>query len=515
MARIDSILAVVVQQGANELRMGTNREPKMLAYGAAKRFHMVPTSDEELRELLGEILTDERREALRASRRLDVAYEAGQLGSFRVTLTGRQDGFDAIFLRDRSAAAAKASAAVSAAVSTAARPAPSAIAPEMREPIRPVPPMPQPLVPIDERVTQDAIVPPASVAPPGCAHLLARAAGMRASDLHLIDGDVPVVRVDGQLHRLEDEGIEDVAVRLGLDAAAVSAVSAGRSLDFALTSPDGSRVRANVFRTASGTAAALRFLARTAPSLSSLGLPLPIDDLVELPHGLVVVCGATGSGKSTTLAALAQAALAKRSIVLLTLEDPIEYELSAGPRALVRQRQIGRDVRDFPSGLRDALREDPDVLVLGEMRDAETISLALTAAETGHLVLTTLHSGTAGSAVERIVDAYPAEQQLQVRNQLADSLRAVVAQRLLPRSRGPGRVLAAEILRANHAIGNMIREGKTAHMASVLHAGKREGMMALDRHLADLARAGDIRENDARAAATDMASLAMFMRGAS
>ncbi|WP_394842998.1 PilT/PilU family type 4a pilus ATPase [Pendulispora brunnea] len=512
MARIDSILAVVIQQGANELRVGTDREPKMLAYGASKRFHMVPTSEQELRELLGEILSEERSETLRSARRLDVSYEAGELGRFRVTFTGRQDGgFDAVFLRDRSRPAP--------APAPAPAVAPPREIPVVRERDTPAPDMAPIAGPVEAPPRLSVVRTAAPTATRGalpCETLLARALGMRASDLHLVDADVPVVRVDGQLHRLEDEGIEDVGTRLGLDANALAAIDSGRSLDFALQTTEGSRVRVNVYRTSEGTAAALRFLARSAPALSSLGFPLPIDDLVDGNHGLVLVCGATGSGKSTTLAALAQAALTRRSIVLLTLEDPIEYALVAGSRALVRQRQIGRDVADFASGLRDALREDPDVLVLGEMRDPETISLALTAAETGHLVLTTLHCGGAASAVQRIVDAYPAERQLQVRTQLADVLRGAIAQRLVPRARGAGgRVLAAEVLRATHAVTNMIREGKTAQMASVLHSGRREGMIALERHLADLVRNGEIRGEDARAVAGDPDSLAMFLRSAS
>jgi twitching motility protein PilT len=240
-------------------------------------------------------------------------------------------------------------------------------------------------------------------------------------------------------------------------------------------------------------------------------MPMALDDLAELPHGLVLVCGATGSGKSTTLAALAQEALRRRSIVLTTLEDPIEYALSPPEKSLVRRRQVGRDVRDFATGLRDALREDPDVLLLGELRDKETIGLALTAAETGHLVLSSLHSRSAASAIERIVDSYPAEGQGQIRAQLADSLRAIVVQRLLPRARGEGRIPAIEVLRVNHAVGALIREGKTAQIASTLQAGKREGMMSLERCLADRVLAGEVRIEDARAVANELGSLAMYV----
>jgi twitching motility protein PilT len=247
------------------------------------------------------------------------------------------------------------------------------------------------------------------------------------------------------------------------------------------------------------------------PSLASLHLPVAIDDLVELPHGLVLVCGATGSGKSTTLAALAQEALRRRSIVLTTLEDPIEHALTASDTSIVRRRQVGRDVADFATGLRDALREDPDVLLVGEMRDPETIGLALTAAETGHLVLSSLHSGSASSTIERIVDAYPPGRQGQIRVQLADSLRAVVVQRLLPRARGGGRIPALEVLRVTYAVAALVREGKTAQIANALQSGRREGMISLERCLADRVQAGDVRIEDARSACNDPASLSMYM----
>jgi twitching motility protein PilT len=240
-------------------------------------------------------------------------------------------------------------------------------------------------------------------------------------------------------------------------------------------------------------------------------MPVPLDDLVSLPNGLVLVCGATGSGKSTTLAALAQEALRRRSIVLTTLEDPIEYGLVASDSSILRRRQVGRDVADFPTGLRDALREDPDVILVGEMRDPQTIGLALTAAETGHLVISSLHAPSAASAVERIVDAYAPERQAQIRVQLADALRAVVAQWLLPRAQGGGRLPVVEVLRVTHAVASLVREGKTAQIASAIQSGRREGMLALERCLADRVQAGEIRVEDARALANDPGSLTMYL----
>ncbi len=235
--------------------------------------------------------------------------------------------------------------------------------------------------------------------------------------------------------------------------------------------------------------------------------------MLQLPHGLVIVCGATGSGKSTTLASLAEEAATRRSLAIVTLENPIEYRLHGGDASIIRQREVGRDVPDFASGLRDALREDPDVIVVGEMRDPETIALALTAAETGHLVLATLHSGSAASAIDRIVDAYPPGRQGQIRAQLADVLRVVLAQRLLPRARGSGRTLAVEVLRVNHAAASMIREGKTAQLATLLQSSRREGMIPLERSLADRALAGDVRMEDARRAANDAEVFARYVAG--
>jgi twitching motility protein PilT len=271
------------------------------------------------------------------------------------------------------------------------------------------------------------------------------------------------------------------------------------------------RVRVHAYATESGLAAAIRLLPSIAPAFDALHMPVPFNDLVMLPHGLVIVCGATGSGKSSTLAALAYEAMRKRSIVLVTLEDPIEYVLTAPEGSIVRRRQIGREVQSFASGLRDALREDTDVLLVGEMRDAETIALAMTAAETGHLVLASLHSRGAASAIERIVDAYSEGRRDQVRVQLAESLRAVIGQRLVVRARGVGRVPAIEVLRVNHAVGALIREGRTAQIASAIQSGRREGMISLERCLADRVRAGDITLEAAKATANDPESLTTYL----
>jgi twitching motility protein PilT len=252
----------------------------------------------------------------------------------------------------------------------------------------------------------------------------------------------------------------------------------------------------------------------TPPDLDDLGLQADLADLPLRAHGLVIVCGPTGSGKSTTLAALARRALEERSALLVSLEDPIEYSLEASPkplRGVARQRQIGSDVKDFPTGLRDALREDPDVILVGEMRDPESITLALTAAETGHLVLTSLHARSAASAVERIADAYAPERQKQVRVQLADALAAVIVQRLLPSRRG-GRVVAMEVLRSTSSVENLIREGRTAQFATAMQAGRDDGMLPFEKSLAALVKSGDVPLEDALAAANDRDVLLGYVR---
>jgi twitching motility protein PilT len=513
MARIDSVLAIVVQQGANELRVGTDREPKMLAHGNPKRFSMPATNEETLRQLLGELLAPEREQTMRTWGRVDTAYTTDAGAAFQVTLTVRPGGgFDATFLRAASREASESS--TMRASSPALATSPAAFAPVG---VR-APSTPDRSGPSSSRIAAATLAPPPAAPGPAPwsialhkSELIHRALAAGATDLHLVEGDVPAVRVDGRLLRLDNEPTLDLFSALGLDPSARAALAGGSSIELAADVDSVARARVHVYCSSAGVAAAIRLIGRTAPALASLSLPLPLEDVVDIAHGLVLVCGATGSGKSTTLAALAQDALRRRSIVLVTLEDPVEYTLARGEASIVRQRQVGRDVRDFASGLRDALREDPDVIVVGELRDPETIALALTAAETGHLVIGTLHSGGAASAVERIVDSYSNERQAGIRAQLADVLRVVIAQRLVPRARGGGRVPAVEVLRVNHAAASMIREAKTAQLASVLQSGRREGMISLERCLADRVNTGEVRVEHARAAANDAGALATYL----
>ncbi|MFO0550788.1 MAG: PilT/PilU family type 4a pilus ATPase [Polyangiaceae bacterium] len=522
MPQLDSLLRIVDQQGANELRLGSDKAPSMYASGTPKKLTIPATSTSTLRELFGEILNETRLAQLDRLGRIEVAHEAQGAGRFRITITKRPGGelaFDAIVLRATAAqeaapaAAAPAAAALPVAApiaaSSAAAPAPIAHAPlAAHAPIAHSP------------ILQSHAPAIASTAPyrlaPTLAAALAQAVTMGASDVHLSETDPPTARLHGRLVPLNVAiaSLPDALVETFGEATLTQITTERVSADFSidLGTPTGNaRARVNAYRTARGLAAAFRLLPSRIPMLGELGFPIPLDDLATLPNGLVLITGATGSGKSTTVASLVREILARRSVLLITLEDPIEYVFEGTSHALVRQRQIGRDVRDFPTGLRDALREDPDVLLVGEMRDAESIQLALTAAETGHLVLASLHARSAATAAERIIDTYPGDKQPQIRVMLADSLRAIVSQRLLPREGGSGRALAAEILRSTAAASNAIREGKLGSLRSLMQAGRADGMISLERCLADLVRRKQISLETARAATNDPAVLTQYL----
>lgn len=521
MARIDSLLSILAQQGADELRLGTDREPRMFAAGVPKRLTVPSTSEETLRTLLGDTLDADRFAEMQARGRVEFVHEARGMGSFRVTATARATGgFDVVFAGGparvvapaHAGSVAESGASPSPALAMAATdPSPGAVVPAERAlhlaergPSAPSLSGPDPRAPSGSRAHSAS---PLETA--GFAALLAEAAERGGTDVHLVEGHPPFVRVDGSLVAL-DRGLPDLRALVAFDPAVEQRLASGDSVDLALDVPRVGRARVHAFTSADGLALAIRLLPGAAPRLASLHMPVALDRLIDEPHGLVLVGGATGAGKSTTLAALAQEALTRRSIVLTTLEDPIEYALNPGPGSIVRRRQIGRDVRDFATGLRDALRQDPDVLLVGEMRDVDTISLAMTAAETGHLVLSSIHCRSAASAIERIVDAYRPARDMHIRGQLAESLRAVVVQHLVPRARGSGRVPVVEVLRVNRAVAAMIREGKTAQLPTAIQSGKSEGMLSLERSLADRVLAGEVRMEDARAVANDLDSLASY-----
>jgi twitching motility protein PilT len=497
--QLDSLLRIVDGQGADELRLGSDKNPSMFSGSAPKKLTIPPTSTTTLLELFGELLDDARRSTLERLGRVELVHEAQKLGPWNVVVTRRPGtdlAFDAVVRKGGKPAGAAAPAPAPAA------PTPATAHPQSHAHVEPTA---APAPAIAEHA------PPAPL-PAALQELTARAIALGASDLHLADGEPPTVRVDGRLEAIAAALPAPLAelVEPALPAVARERLATKASCDVGVDVAHGGRARINVFRTSKGLAAAIRFLPRAPRGIDELGFPVPIEDLAMIPNGIVLTTGVTGSGKSTTLAALASVALHRRSIVLVSLEDPIEYVFEAGTGSLVRQRQIGREVPDFHAGLRDALREDPDVILVGEMRDPESISLALTAAETGHLVLASLHARSAATAVDRIVDAMPPARQTQIRIQLGDALRAVLAQRLLPRE-GGGRVLAVEVLRNNAAVANAIREGKTATLRSAMQSGRNAGMIPLERSLASLVRQRAVSLETARRYADDADALAQYL----
>ena len=314
--------------------------------------------------------------------------------------------------------------------------------------------------------------------------LVVRSVKQNASDLHLCTGYPPMLRIDGELCCCDDMPILKASQMQALssqwlDDAQQSVLQLAGQVDKALTLGDGVRMRLNVFRQWHGLSAALRPIPERCPDLASLRAPDILQNFIMQEDGLILVTGATGSGKSTTLAALIDHLNRHSARHIITLEDPIEL-IHVSQRCLIQQRELGLHTRSFGEAVRGALREDPDVLLLGELRDTESIRLALTAAETGHLVLATLHTRNATQAIDRLVDVFPAEEKAFVRAQLAGSLRAVVAQKLVVNNAGEGnkagRVALFEVLTSTPAVSNLIREGKTHQLADILQTGAQAGM---------------------------------------
>jgi twitching motility protein PilT len=321
-------------------------------------------------------------------------------------------------------------------------------------------------------------------------NLLTRMVEHDASDLHLAVGAPPVIRVRGHLERLNDmdkltaDETRDLVYGI-LSTEQQKQLETKRALDFSYSVPGVARFRVNAYFQRTSVGAAFRMIPARIRSLEELRMPERLYELGEKPRGLVLVTGPTGSGKSTTLAAILDRINQVRSDHILTIEDPIEF-LHWHRGCIVNQREIGSDAPSFADGLRSALRQDPDVILVGEMRDLETISTALTAAETGHLVFATLHTQTAPSTVDRIIDVFPSEQQQQVRVQLAATLQGIVTQNLIPTADGHGRVAALEILLPDDAVRNLIRQGKVEQIYTVMQTSSQRGMVTMEQSLADL-----------------------------
>ncbi|WP_412747259.1 type IV pilus twitching motility protein PilT [Krasilnikovia sp. MM14-A1004] len=316
----------------------------------------------------------------------------------------------------------------------------------------------------------------------------------RGSDLHLTVGSPPMIRVDGGLRPLPGYGklnSADTALlaRAALNPKQWDTFLREKELDFAHSIVGVSRFRGNIYVQRNSFGCVFRAIPHKIKPLDELGMPDSVSRLAYLPRGLVLVTGPTGSGKTTTLASVLDLANRSRSAHIITIEDPIEF-LHPHKRCVVNQREVGADTETFASALKHALRQDPDIILVGELRDLETTSTALTAAETGHLVLATLHTQSATQTIDRVIDIFPPHQQLQIRAQLAASLQGVVTQALAPRADGKGRVVVCEILTATPAIRSLIREGKSHQIPSFMQSGANDGMLAFDQHLADRVREG-------------------------
>lgn len=334
----------------------------------------------------------------------------------------------------------------------------------------------------------------------------------QASDIHISEGSPLIIRIHGELEEAQIQpGDETKALILSmLDEQQWKELEQGGDLDFAVQTGDGNRQRVNVFRYQGKLAATIRLLNDTIPTLEELMLPKVLEDLATQPRGLILVTGPTGSGKSTTLAAMIDYINKRRAEHIITIEDPIEYVYQA-KKSLIHQREVGEDVDSFAGALRSALREDPDVILVGEMRDFETISAALTAAETGHLVMSTLHTTGAAQTIDRIIDACPAGAQNQVRTQLSGILKGVITQCLIPTKSGTGRVAATEVLVGTDAALNLVREGKCHQMNTVMQSGASTGMHTLNADLCRLVQTGKISRENAVKYSNDRKDLEQYL----
>lgn len=337
-----------------------------------------------------------------------------------------------------------------------------------------------------------------------------------ASDLHLTVGMPPMVRVDGALKPVPNLPVLTPSDTESLIFSIVDEVQKDillkdMEVDFSFAFGDVARFRANAYHQKGNLGIALRLIPTKIRTIADLGMPATIEKFTDFPRGLVLVTGPTGSGKSTTLAAMVDKINREKALHIITIEDPIEYA-HKHIKSVVEQREVHYDTRSFAAALRSALREDPDVVLIGEMRDLETIAAAITIAETGHLVLATLHTNNAAQSVDRMVDVFPPHQQQQIRVQLSSILQAIVSQRLVPVI-GGGRIAATEIMVATPAVRNIIREGKSHQLDAVIQTGAEDGMQTMDRTLAQLVKAGKVTLDEARGYAIDIKELDRLVHG--
>ncbi len=536
MAAIDSLLKLVEAQKADAMIVASERVPLLKKGGADVALSMPKVSHDMVAIFLEDLVDAEQLKALKQGGTLRIVHSVGDQ-QFSAELTGEGGRFRLAFYLQRAgggpAAARRGTGTPSGRDVTEPHRGGRELGlpvPPPQAPPAPAPSLPRPVqeVPAPRPVLADR--PAAAAAAPTAYRAAAENAGDLvelalqahrdgASDLLLSTGLPARLRLGGALREtgLTCDAAQIMALaELALTPERRHELERSGSVDLALDLAPGPgaralRFRLNLFRQQRGLAAAVRPVRSECPTLAQLGLPEDFKQLVQYPSGLVLMTGPTGSGKSTTLAALLEHVNLGAAKHVITLEDPVELQY-VSKRALIHQREVGTDVESFAAGLRAALREDPDIILVGEMRDQDTIAAALTAAETGHLVLSTLHSGSAAMAIDRIIDVFPGPKQPQVRLQLASSLRAVITQVLLP-SAQLGRVPAYEKMIVTAAVASQIREGRAHQIANQIQTGRAEGMMSLEQSLLALLRAGKVSLEAAMAVAPDPDGLRRAMRG--
>jgi twitching motility protein PilT len=510
MAAIDSLLTLIDAQQATGIVLRA-REIPVLIGGKGRGLTMPPLDLPTLEIFAVEVLAADELEKLRTTGACDVVYKSERQGPF--TVEARQSGDNmSLKLRRGGAGLAKSGAQATSGAAPVLVSAPADASPASMA-------MPAAVACAEPAITADDPAREAMAA--RLAGIVARAAGRGISDIVISAGQPLWIRSADGFVAASAGVISELELRAFVDsllnAARRHILEKEGSVDLPWVAPDvddgPQRFRVNVFTQAHGLAIALRPINRNAPSFAELNMPESIGTLASLSGGMVLVVGPTGAGKSSTLAAMLETVNRTRARHVITLEDPIEFVYQPR-RCLIHQREVGTHVESFSAGLRAALRECPDMILVGEMRDRETVSLALTAAETGHLVLSTLHSGSAAMAIDRIIDIFPEHQQGQIRQQIAGSLRAVLTQQLLQGVRPGTRYPAIELLTVNYAVGALIREGKTHQLASQIQTGREDGMVAFEASLLELLRAGRITRDVALGAARDPAELQRRLREA-
>ncbi len=506
---------------ADELRLVPGHPPSVVVDGKRRDIGTQPMNARLIQAAASDLLSQSDIDELPTNRSRTIRHEHGDI--LYVCELGRLADGIALIIRPAKAAPAARPAPAPAARPAARAPAPASEPPASRDPSRSKsrrsqrPPVqeaaaPPPAAPVVIKHVEADRTGPARID-----GLLREMLATKASDLHLSAGNHPVMRVHGEIHFGREKAVLSSGDIQGLveeifTEKARKDFAELRDADFAYEIPGLARFRVNVFEDRNGVGAVMRQIPIDIIPVDKLGLPRACTDLCMLSKGLVVVTGPTGSGKSTTLAAMVDYINKNRSDHIITIEDPVEF-VHKNIKCLVNQREVGQNTKSFKAALRAALREDPDIVLVGEMRDLETIAIAIETAETGHLVFGTLHTTTAVSTVDRIIDQFPTDRQAQIRVMLSESLKGVVAQ-VLCKKIGGGRVAAHEIMLGNTAVSSLIREGKTFQLPSVLQVGKNAGMVTMNDALMNLVMTKQVEPKEAWMKATDKASLLNMFKNA-